>query len=107
MIIIGYPGIGKTTLCKHWHKYVDLDSSAFRYNDGTRDKRWAEIYCKVAIDLHNQGYVVFLSSHYEVRDILKKTTFSPDVSVTTITFTSLSLVEYSALTLYPSISVFK
>lgn len=53
MIICGYPGIGKSTLSKSNSKFIDLDSSNFRYYDGTRDSKWWQPYTNVAVGLHN------------------------------------------------------
>ena len=66
MIIIGYTGIGKTTLA-NWHNdYLDMDSSRFIF-DGVRPNNWAYHYVKMAEDLSEQGYNVFVSSHESVR----------------------------------------
>ena len=62
MIICGYPCIGKSTLAKTDLRFVDLESSNFKI-PGDNTDAWAERYCKVAIDLHHQGYVVFVSTH--------------------------------------------
>jgi adenylate kinase family enzyme len=74
MIIIGYPGIGKSTLAREGHnsvRYIDLESSNFHIDDINRiDRDWADTYCKVAIDLSRQGYDVFMSSHKAVRNYL-------------------------------------
>ena len=70
MIIIGYPGIGKSTLAGRDHKYIDLDSSNFKIN-GEKSEDWYKVYCKVAEDLSRQGYIVFVSSHSVVREALK------------------------------------
>ena len=70
MIIIGYPGIGKSTLAGRDHKYIDLESSNFKIN-GERSEDWYKIYCKVAEDLSRQGYIVFVSCHLAVREELK------------------------------------
>lgn len=70
MIIIGYPGIGKTTLAGRDHKYIDLESSNFKIN-GERSEDWYKIYCKVAEDLSRQGYVVFVSCHSAIREALR------------------------------------
>lgn len=70
MIIVGYQGIGKSTLSKECVKCIDLESSNFWVN-GERAENWAEIYANIAVDLSNQGYTVFVSSHKEVRDALK------------------------------------
>lgn len=70
MIIIGYPGIGKSTLAGKDHKYIDLESSNFRIN-GERSEDWYKVYCKVAEDLSRQGYIVFVSCHPVVREALR------------------------------------
>lgn len=71
MIVIGYQGIGKSTLSKKSLKYIDLESGNFwvrnhRYSD------WVQVYVNIAIDLSNQGYVVFVSSHKAVREEISK-----------------------------------
>lgn len=70
MIIIGYPGIGKSTLAGRDHKYIDLESSNFKI-DGERSEDWYKVYCKVAEDLSRQGYIVFVSCHSAVREALR------------------------------------
>lgn len=63
MIIIGYPGIGKSSVCGH-NDIIDLESTFFhKPGDGPE---WAERYCNVALDLSKQGYTVCVSSHPEV-----------------------------------------
>lgn len=72
MIIIGYQGIGKSTLAKDTNnKFIDLESSNF-FVDGKRSKNWYKIYCSIANHLSQQGFIVFTSSHKEVREELKK-----------------------------------
>ena len=80
MIIVGYQGIGKSTLANKKlgvlksHSYIDLESgNFFRYNSGgtlEREDRWYKSYCNIAIHLHNQGFNVFTSSHAAVRQEL-------------------------------------
>ena len=85
MIIIGYPGIGKSynsgyDIVKST-AYIDLESHNFwneydiPYDPNTRrrdrDPNWFETYCKLAIDLSNQGYRVFVSSHMSVQGQLR------------------------------------
>lgn len=70
MIIIGYPGIGKSTLAVGNNKYIDLESSLFNDNEGKKPKYWYQTYCKIAEDLSTQGYIVFVSCHREVQDYL-------------------------------------
>ena len=64
MIIIGYPGIGKSSYArfKGDRHTIDLESSCF-----VKDENWAASYCNVAIDLSKQGFDVFASSHDAVR----------------------------------------
>ena len=69
MIVIGYQGIGKSTLST-LKGYIDLESGNFWYN-GQRPWGWYIYYCQIAEDLSRQGYVVFVSSHKEVREFLK------------------------------------
>ena len=71
MIVIGYQGIGKSTLAQKDFKYVDLESSALRQGD-VRWHNWYEPYCMIAEWLSKQGYTVFVSSHKEVRDYLNE-----------------------------------
>lgn len=66
MIVIGYQGIGKSTLSKSSNEYIDLESGNF-WVDGKRDDNWYKPYCQIAIDLSSQGYIVFTSSHEVVR----------------------------------------
>lgn len=70
MIIIGYQGVGKSTLAKDSWKYIDLESGNFWIN-GERDEQWYKPYCNIANHLSAQGYTVFTSSHKEVREELK------------------------------------
>jgi len=77
MIVIGYQGIGKSTLAARNLKYIDLESSNFWFEDPetkqrVRHSNWYEIYCNVAEDLSRQGYIVFVSSHHPVRERLLK-----------------------------------
>lgn len=71
MIVIGYQGIGKSTLAKTDRKYLDLESSNF-WVDGKRDENWYKVYCKQAINFSRQGYIVFTSSHQVARDYFKE-----------------------------------
>ena len=90
MIIIGYQGIGKSTTVRHnpGRKFVDLESSNF-WVDGKRSEDWYKVYCQIALDLSSQGFIVFTSSHKEVRDWFinnetgteKIYTCSPDITL--------------------------
>ena len=71
MIIIGFPGIGKSTLASNNDKFVDLESSYFKTpDDGNED--WVVEYCKLAEFLSKNGNIVFVSSHKAVRDCITK-----------------------------------
>lgn len=66
MIIIGYPCIGKSSFCKNFTEFIDLESSCF----SKVNPLWYKDYCIVARDLESQGHNVFVSSHKEVREEL-------------------------------------
>lgn len=70
VIVIGYPGIGKTAQAKEDNLFVDLESSCFKLAGDDRFDRWYMVYCNQAINLAEQGRVVFVSSHAEVREYL-------------------------------------
>ena len=69
MIVIGYQGIGKSTLADREKGYIDLESSCFRI-DGIRADDWYKAYSNIALDLSRQGYDVFTASHAVVREWL-------------------------------------
>lgn len=71
MIIIGYQGIGKSTLASAETKCIDLESGNF-WVDGERADDWYKPYCQIANHLSEQGYTVFVSSHEVVRKELEK-----------------------------------
>lgn len=71
-IVVGYQGIGKSTLARSGKgRYIDLESSCF-YMNGMRQDGWEKIYCQIAEHLAEQGFTVFVSSHAMIRNILKK-----------------------------------
>lgn len=70
MIIIGYQGIGKSTLSKMTNNCIDLESGNF-WVDGKRSDDWYKVYCNIAEHLSQQGYIVFTSSHEVVRKQLE------------------------------------
>ena len=81
MIIIGFPGIGKSSVTRAYDGdtnttgYIDLESSNF-----VKDDNWVKEYCNLAIDLDLQGYNVFVSSHKAVREYLaEKQYIFPDI----------------------------
>ena len=67
MIVIGYPGIGKTSVTKTNVGYIDYDSSLFEKVDG-----WEKDYVEAATNLSKWGNVVFVSSHKTVQELLLK-----------------------------------
>lgn len=73
MIVIGYQGIGKSTLASAETKCIDLESGNF-WVDGKRADDWYKPYCQIANHLSEQGYTVFVSSHEVVRKELEKST---------------------------------
>mgnify|MGYP003288574363 CR=1 FL=1 len=87
MIIIGYPGIGKSSLAGR-NNCIDLESSHF-WHKGERAANWAIYYCNIANDLSQQGYNVFVSSHGAVQEQLLKSSKEQIV----IIYPSLSLKE--------------
>lgn len=73
MIVIGYQGIGKSTMVQSDknHKWIDLESGSF-WNNGVRADDWYVAYTNIALDLARQGFNVFVSSHKQVREELLK-----------------------------------
>ena len=71
-IIMGYSGIGKTTLAREPMsiRVVDLESSPFT-KFGKPDN-WDKIYCDIAMNLANLGFAVFVSTHKEVQNRFKE-----------------------------------
>lgn len=59
MIIIGYPGVGKTTAAKKYNNVIDLDIS------NTID---VETYCRIAEKLSKDGYTVCVNSKAPVQE---------------------------------------
>ena len=83
MIIIGFPGIGKSSVTRAYDGdtnttgYIDLESSNF-----VKDDNWVEEYCNLAIDLDLQGYNVFVSSHKDVREyLIDRQDIFPDIII--------------------------
>ena len=78
LIIIGYQGIGKSSCASAFTSCIDLESSAF-YIGNKRQTLWYIPYCQIAMNLANQGYTVFVSSHKEVRGMLSTMPLLPNV----------------------------
>lgn len=73
MIVIGFPGIGKTSISFGENKFVDLESSCFNIIDPVTNKKvkpdnWEKLYVSVAYDLAKQGKYVCVSNHNLVID---------------------------------------
>ena len=66
MIVIGYPGVGKSTVSKRNIRYVDFDSSPF-----SNKEQWESDYVFNAEMLSSHGHVVFVSAHKAVQELLK------------------------------------
>ena len=71
MIFCGYQGVGKSSICNRENGYIDFESSNFFVNE-IRPNTWIDIYINQAIDLNNQGYDVFLSTHKALRNRLNE-----------------------------------
>ena len=54
MIVIGYQGIGKSTLAGRDHKFIDLESGNF-WVDGKRADDWYKPYCQIAEHLSKKA----------------------------------------------------
>lgn len=68
MIISTYQGVGKSTLAKTNLRYIDFESSCFDKSD----ENWYLDYCRCALNLEKQGYIVFIASHKSVRDYMTR-----------------------------------
>ena len=82
-IIAGYQGIGKSSWAAIDVNYIDFESSCFFVN-GKRSEDWHIAYCECAINLAQQGYNVFISSHQAVRDYLSSFPMPEDIKLVTI-----------------------
>ena len=71
LIVIGYPGIGKSSLAKKMDNCVDLESSYFDN---------FERYCTLAMDIADQGNIVFVSSHKRVCEYFNTVPFLENVA---------------------------
>ena len=66
-VISGFQGIGKSTLTADNLDMIDLESTCFDKNTSN----WYVAYCETAMNLAEQGYTVFISSHQVVRDYMR------------------------------------
>lgn len=86
MIFLCYPGVGKSFVVrdkffKKLYGLIDLESSMFKFDDGTKPENWAEQWCKVAIYLSIQGYNILGPTHQEIRDYLKKINYKDVICI--------------------------
>lgn len=79
-IIVGYPGVGKSTMSRLSDNVVDLESSDW-FIGARRADDWEVTYCNVAMNLAKQGNVVFTSSHDGIRNRLMVMTRGSDVKL--------------------------
>ena len=70
LIILGYPGVGKSSAADPAEGIIDFESSLFKENGTSRNDDWCLTYVRQAISLANQGFIPLLSSHKEVRKAL-------------------------------------
>ena len=70
IVVVGYQGIGKSTLSDSKSNCIDLESGNF-WIDGDRWTNWFIPYCNIAVDIASQGRIVFVSSHEVVRRQLR------------------------------------
>lgn len=96
MIIIGFPGIGKSSVAnvRANEKYIDLESSNFNLEDGTKVENWVQVYTNIAFHLAQQGKVIFVSSHNDVHiAIMDKRINNPE------------LQEIPVMIIYPTLTI--
>lgn len=80
MIVLGFCGIGKSTLVyrnisDNLNHYVDLDYTDFK---NVENDFWVKSYVKCATRLHNQGKIVLISAHEDVQKEVITTLNSED-----------------------------
>lgn len=92
-IILGYPGIGKTSISRRITNCIDLESSLFSINSATNPE-WYKAYCSIAIASASAGNIVFISSHKQVQDYLGH-----------LYFNSVSEVNYDVYVCYPDVEL--
>ena len=66
MIIIRYPGVGGRHMAKVRDNVIDLDINTFNEADASQLSDWYKYYCKIAIDLSDQGNTVFVPNDIDV-----------------------------------------
>lgn len=94
MIIIGYPGVGKSTAMNMYstimrgnygfantngglrdrliqNAFIPLDLESSFFHDKESTESWVKRYCECAITLSISGYTVFTSAHKEVQEYFR------------------------------------
>lgn len=71
MIIVGYQGVGKSSISGVVNGCIDLESGNFWAN-GKRGDDWYIVYANMAQHLSKQGFTVCTSSHKVVRNEIAK-----------------------------------
>lgn len=84
LIIVGYQGIGKSSVASARDRIIDLESSSFKIH-GDRVSDWYVVYCRIAVSLARKGFAVLVSSHQEVVKELNIYNPEGDYSVVIIT----------------------
>lgn len=78
-IIMGYPGVGKSSM--NDPHFIDLESSCFNLsNNKGKVQDWAEVYANTAIHLAKDHYV-FTSTHKEVQKELEARVPNSDLMI--------------------------
>jgi ABC-type antimicrobial peptide transport system ATPase subunit len=72
MIIIGYQGIGKSTLARKSKGFIDLESSSF-YVNGKRPTDWHYYYNRIAEKLMHDGIKTILidDMRYDLENLIR------------------------------------
>lgn len=73
MIICGYAGIGKSYLAHNYPNIIDLESTPF-------EKDWDRYY-KCAKHYSNQGFLVLLSCHKEIRKLVLSMPYEERITI--------------------------
>ena len=73
MIICGYAGIGKSYLAHNFPNIIDLESTPF-------EKDW-DRYFKCAKHYSNQGFLVLLSCHKEIRERVLSLSYEERITI--------------------------
>jgi len=73
MIICGYAGIGKSYLAHNFPNIIDLESTPF-------EKDWDRYY-KCAKHYSNQGFLVLLSCHKEIRERVLAMSYAERITI--------------------------